>query len=144
MFLGEYLHTFDAKNRISVPAKFRKDLGRTVVVTRGLDHCLYLYSKKTWEKEAQTYAADINGIATRRGLARLFLAGSFEVEVDKGGRVLVPENLKAFASITDKAVIAGVADRVEIWEESAWKAYTAAIEQNADAYVEQLGDRSVA
>jgi len=139
MFLGEYIHTFDAKNRISVPAKFRKDLGRTVVVTRGLDHCLYIYSRKVWEKEAQVYAENINGIATRRGLARLFLAGSFEVEIDKGGRVLVPENLKAFASITDKAVIAGVADRVEIWEENAWKAYTVAIEKNADAYVEELG-----
>ncbi|HFC10772.1 hypothetical protein MNBD_CPR01-375 [hydrothermal vent metagenome] len=140
MFLGEYLHTFDTKNRISVPAKFRKDLGRNVVVTRGLDHCLYLYSRKAWEKEAQTYAENINGIASRRGLARLFLAGSFEAEVDKSGRVLVPENLKAFASITDKAVVAGVADRVEIWEEGAWKKYTKAIEKNADAYVEELGE----
>lgn len=139
MFLGEYLHTFDAKNRISVPAKFRKELGRVVVVTRGLDHCLYLYSKKAWEKEAQSYAADINGIATRRGLARLFLAGSFEAEVDKAGRVLVPENLKAFASLSDKAVVAGVADRVEIWEENAWKSYTTAIERDADRYVEELG-----
>lgn len=139
MFLGEYLHTFDAKNRISVPAKFRKDLGRVVVVTRGLDHCLYVYAKKTWEKEAQAYASDINGIATRRGLARLFLAGSFEAEVDKAGRVLVPENLKAFASLADKAVVAGVADRVELWEEGAWEAYTAAIERDADAYVEEIG-----
>ena len=139
MFLGEYLHTFDSKNRISVPSKFRKGLGRVVVVTHGLDHCLYLYSRKIWEKEAQTYSAEINGIATRRGLARLFLAGSFEVEVDKAGRVLIPENLKSFASLTEKAVIAGVADRVEIWEETAWKAYIAAVERDADAYVEELG-----
>ena len=139
MFLGEYLHTFDSKNRISVPSKFRKNLGRVVVVTHGLDHCLYLYSRKIWEKEAQTYSAEINGIATRRGLARLFLAGSFEVEVDKAGRVLIPENLKSFASLTEKAVIAGVADRVEIWEETAWKAYIAAVERDADAYVEELG-----
>lgn len=139
MFLGEYLHTFDPKNRISVPSKFRKDLGRVVVVTHGLDHCLYLYSRKAWEKEAQAYAAEVNGIATRRGLARLFLAGSFEVEVDKAGRVLIPENLKSFASLTEKAVIAGVADRVEIWEENAWKKYIAAIERDADAYVEALG-----
>jgi len=139
MFLGEYLHTFDSKNRISVPSKFRKDLGRVVVVTHGLDHCLYLYSHKAWEKQAQEYAAEVNGIATRRGLARLFLAGSFEVEVDKTGRVLIPENLKSFASIKEKAIIAGVADRVEIWEEEAWKAYIAAIERDADAYVEALG-----
>ncbi len=139
MFLGEYTHIFDSKNRISVPSKFRKNLGRVVVVTHGLDHCLYLYSRKAWEKEAQVYAAEVNGIATRRGLARLFLAGSFEVEVDNAGRVLIPEHLKSFASLAEKAVITGVADRVEIWEETAWKAYIATIERDADAYVEALG-----
>lgn len=139
MFLGEYLHTFDPKNRISIPSKFRKDLGRVVVVTRGLDHCLYLYSRKVWEKEARIYAADANGSTARRGLARLFLAGSFEVEVDKTGRVLIPEHLKTFASIKEKAVIAGVAQRVEIWEEHAWKQYTTAIERDADSFAEVLG-----
>lgn len=138
MFLGEYLHTFDTKNRISVPSKFRKDLGRVVVVTRGLDNCLYLYSRKAWEKEARTYAAEVNGSAARRGLARLFLAGSFEAEVDKAGRVLIPENLKSFASIKEMAVIAGVADRVEIWEEGAWKKYTAEIERDANVFAETL------
>jgi len=143
MFLGEYLHLFDSKNRISVPSKFRKDLGRVVVVTRGLDNCLYLYSRKAWEKEARTYAAEVNGSAARRGLARLFLAGSSEAEVDKAGRVLIPEHLKSFASIKDKAVIAGVADRVEMWEENAWKKYTAGIERDANAFAETLdaGDR---
>ncbi|MHB8710532.1 MAG: division/cell wall cluster transcriptional repressor MraZ [Minisyncoccota bacterium] len=139
MFLGEYLHIFDSKNRISVPSKFRKDLGRVVVVTRGLDHCLYVYSRKAWEKQAQEYAAEINGSAARRGLARLFLAGSSEVEVDQSGRVLIPEHLKSFAGISEKAVIAGVADRVEIWEEGAWKKYTADIERDADAFAEKVG-----
>lgn len=139
MFLGEYLHTFDSKNRISVPSKFRKDLGRVVVVTRGLDHCLYVYSRKAWEKEARSYAADVNGSAARRGLARLFLAGSSEVEVDRTGRVLIPEHLKSFASIREKAVIAGVFERVEIWEEDAWKKYTAAIERDAETFAEAPG-----
>lgn len=138
MFLGEYLHIFDSKNRISVPSKFRKDLGRVVVVTRGLDHCLYVYSRKEWEKQAKVYAAEVNGSAARRGLARLFLAGSSEVEVDKSGRVLIPEHLKSFASIGEKAVIAGVADRVEVWEENAWKKYTAAIERDAEAFAEKV------
>ena len=136
MFLGEYIHIFDSKNRISIPSKFRKDLGRVVVVTRGLDHCLYVYSRKAWEKEARTYAIEVNGSAARRGLARLFLAGSSEAEVDKSGRVLIPEHLKSFASIGEKAVIAGVADRVEIWEEYAWKKYTAAIERDAETFAE--------
>ena len=139
MFLGEYQHTFDSKNRISIPSKFRKDLGRVVVVTRGLDHCLYVYSRKAWEKEARIYAEEVNGSAARRGLARLFLAGSSEVEVDKSGRVLIPEHLKAFASIGEKAVIAGVFERVEIWEEDAWKRYTTAIERDADQFAETVG-----
>jgi MraZ protein len=139
MFLGEYLHTFDSKNRISVPSKFRKDLGRVVVVTRGLDHCLYVYSRKAWEKEARGYAASASGSAAERGLARLFLAGSFEAEVDRSGRVLIPENLKSFASIKERAVIAGVADRVEIWEEKAWNKYTADIERDADSFAEKVG-----
>ncbi|MBI4065626.1 division/cell wall cluster transcriptional repressor MraZ [Candidatus Kaiserbacteria bacterium] len=143
MFLGEYFHTFDTKNRISVPSKFRKDLGRVVVVTRGLDHCLYVYSRKAWEREAQAYASDVNGSSARRGLARLFLAGSSEVEVDSNGRVLIPEHLKSFASIGEKAVIAGVADRVEIWEEDSWKKYSAEIERNADAFAEKVGDIKV-
>ncbi len=139
MFLGEYLHIFDSKNRISVPSRFRKDLGRVVVVTRGLDHCLYVYSRKAWEKQAQAYAREANGNAAQRGLARLFLAGSFEAEVDRSGRVLIPENLKSFASIREKAIIAGVADRVEIWEEGAWKRYTTGIERDADTFAEKVG-----
>ena len=138
MFLGEYLHTFDSKNRISLPSKFRKDLGRVVVITRGLDRCLYVYSKKEWEKEARTYAGGASGNAARRGLARLFLAGSFEAEVDRTGRVLIPENLKSFASIREKAVVAGVADRVEIWEEGAWKEYTEEIERDANMLAEKV------
>lgn len=141
MLLGEYLHTFDTKNRISLPARFRKELGRVVIVTRGLDRCLYVYARKVWEKEAGRYAAQTSGNAAARGLARLFLAGSFEAEVDSAGRILVPENLKAFAGIGGKAIIAGVADRVEMWEEEAWKKYTAQIEQNAAQYAEELGSR---
>lgn len=138
MFLGEYLHTFDTKNRVSIPSKFRKDLGRVVVVTRGLDHCLYVFSRKAWEKEARSYASEVNGSAARRGLARLFLAGSSEVEVDGSGRILIPDHLKAYAGVKEKAVVAGVADRVEIWEEKAWKAYTTAIERDAESFAEKV------
>jgi MraZ protein len=80
----------------------------------------------------------VNGSAARRGLARLFLAGSSLAEVDRTGRVLIPEHLKSFASIKERAVIAGVADRVEMWEEGAWKAYTAEIERNANAFAEKI------
>jgi len=140
MFIGEYLHTLDPKNRISLPAKFRKDLGRTVVMTRGLDHCLFVYPKKAWTKEAEARAVHAGGTAAARGLARLFLAGAMEAEVDTAGRVLIPDHLKSFANLSSKTVIAGVASRIEIWDEDAWKAYTAAIERDADAFAEKLGD----
>ncbi|MFA5998153.1 MAG: division/cell wall cluster transcriptional repressor MraZ [Candidatus Paceibacterota bacterium] len=139
MFIGEYLHTLDPKNRISLPAKFRKGLGRAVVLTRGLDHCLFVYPKKTWEREAGSRAVHASGTAAARGLARLFLAGAMEAEVDAVGRVLVPDHLKSFAGLKNKTVIAGVANRIEIWDEAAWKMYTTAIERDADAFAEKVG-----
>ena len=142
MFIGEYRHTLDPKNRVSLPSKFRKDLGRAVVITRGLDHCLYVYSKKAFELEAAKAAGHSRSTAAGRGLARLFLAGASESEVDGAGRVLIPDHLKSFASLHTKAVIAGVSDRVEIWDEAAWKTYTKTIERDADAFAEKLGSAS--
>ena len=140
MFIGEYTHTLDPKNRLSLPAKFRKDLGRSVVLTRGLDHCLFVYPKKEWAKEAENHAAHAGGTAAGRGLARLFLAGAMEVDVDASGRVLIPDHLKSFAGLSGKAVVAGVASRVEIWDEAAWKTYTESIERDADSFAETLGN----
>lgn len=140
MFIGEYTHTLDPKNRLSLPAKFRKDLGHTVVLTRGLDHCLFVYPKKEWEREAAARAEHAGGTAAARGLARLFLAGAMEADVDAAGRVLVPDHLKSYAGLASKAVIAGVASRVEIWDEDAWKQYTADIERDAESFAEKLGD----
>ncbi len=142
MFIGEYLHILDPKNRISLPAKFRKDLGRAVIMTRGLDHCIFVYPKKAWAKVAESRVAHAGGTAAARGLARLFLAGAMEAEVDAAGRVLIPDHLKSFAGLNSKAVIAGVADRIEIWEEEAWKKYTTEIERDADAFAEKLGDNN--
>ncbi|MBP6860525.1 MAG: division/cell wall cluster transcriptional repressor MraZ [Candidatus Pacebacteria bacterium] len=141
MFIGEYRHTFDAKNRISLPAKFRKELGRAVVVTRGLDSCLFVYPKKTWEAEARKIAAHATGGAAGRGLSRLMLAGASEAEVDSTGRILVPDYLKKFASLDTRAVVAGVSARIEVWDESAWEKYTATIEKEADRFAETLGER---
>jgi len=140
MFIGEYLHTLDPKNRVSLPAKFRKELGRAVVMTRGLDNCLSVYPKKVWVKEAEGRVVHAGGTAAARGLARLFLAGAMEAEVDTAGRVLIADHLKNFAGLKSKAVIVGVADRVEIWEAAAWQKYTASIERDANAFAETLGN----
>jgi MraZ protein len=143
MFIGEYRHTFDAKNRISLPAKFRKELGGSVIVTRGLDHCLYVFPKASWKKEAARISAHSNGSAAGRGLARLQLAGASEAEVDSAGRILVPDYLKTFATLSVKSVIAGVSDRVEVWDEQAWETYTKNIERDADQFAEKLGDAAL-
>lgn len=139
MFIGEYRHTFDSKNRISLPAKFRKELGSAVVVTRGLDHCLFVYPKQAWKKQADRIAQHSSGSAAGRGLSRLMLAGAVEADVDSAGRILIPDYLKSFATLKEKSVVAGVNDRVEVWDEKAWTTYTKAIERDADVFAESLG-----
>jgi MraZ protein len=138
MFIGEYRHTFDAKNRISLPAKFRKELGASVIVTRGLDHCLFVFPKSAWKKETEKLAQHSTGSAAGRGLSRLMLAGANVAELDSAGRILVPDYLKSFATLNVKSVIAGVNERVEIWDESAWETYTKSIERDADQLAESL------
>lgn len=138
MFIGEYRHTFDAKNRISLPAKFRKELGGSVIVTRGLDHCLFVYPKAAWKKEAAKLAAQSTTSRAGRGLSRFMLAGANEADVDSAGRILIPDYLKSFGALSVKTVIAGVNERVEIWDEAAWDAYTKEIERDADQLAESL------
>jgi MraZ protein len=140
MFIGEYRHTFDAKNRISLPAKFRKELGVSVIVTRGLDGCLYVFPKASWKKEAERFSMHSSGNAAGRGFARFMLSGASEAEVDSAGRILVPDYLKSFAKLSVKSVIAGVSNRVEVWDEQVWEAYTKNIERDSNELAEKLGD----
>ncbi len=109
MFMGEYNHTIDAKGRLIVPSKFREALGDTFVVTKGLDGCLFVYDNEEW----QAFEEITNKEA--RQFARFFLAGAAEVEVDKQGRILVPNILREFAQISKDVVLIGVASRIEIW-----------------------------
>jgi len=143
MFLGEYLHTLDAKKRVSLPVKFRKEVGKKIVVTRGLDNCLFVYSLKDWrvitEKLSQLSIAQAN----QRGFNRFLLSGAVEGEVDSVGRILIPEFLKDFAGLKTRVVVAGVNDRIEIWEEKKWKTYKSQIEAQADEMAEKLGDLGV-
>jgi MraZ protein len=138
MFIGEYRHTFDAKNRISLPAKFRKELGKGVIVTRGLDRSLYIFSKAAWRNETERLSKYPTSSAAGRALSRLMLSGASESDVDSAGRILIPDYLKAFAGLKTKAVVAGVGERVELWDEQAWTTYTLETEKNADALAESL------
>lgn len=140
MLIGEYTHSFDEKNRISLPAKFRSEVGKKVVVTRGLDACLFLYSEKSWEKLSGKLAELPMGSSESRGFSRFLFGGASDVEVDSAGRILLPDFLKSFAKIGKSAVFVGVQERVEIWNETAWNTYKAKIEQQGDSLAEKLGD----
>ena len=143
MLIGEHTHTIDAKKRLSLPAKFRKELGNKVVLTHGLDTCLFVYPLAAWQEVSQKLAALSMGQADTRGFSRFILAGAVETEVDSLGRILVPEFLKDFAGLNTKVVVTGVYNRVEIWDENHWSEYKRRIEQQADALAEKLGDIGV-
>jgi len=140
MLIGEFVHTLDPKKRLSLPSKFRKELGKRLVITRGLEKSLFVYSKEEWEKIASRLSQLGMGSAGSRGFSRFMFAGAVEVEVDSVGRILIPDFLKSFAGLTGKVVLAGVESRVEIWNEGAWKRYKTKIEKEADKLAEKLGD----
>lgn len=127
MFIGEYTHTVDEKNRFSLPAKFRKALGGKIVVTRGKDHCLFLYPHRTWLQISEEVAR-LGHVESDHRYARFTFAGASEIEIDSIGRILVPEFLREFAELKNTIVITGVHDRVEIWNDKRWAAYRKKLE----------------
>ena len=139
MFIGEYEHTLDEKNRVSIPKHYRTGLGKKMVMTRGLDNCLFVYSRANWEKVAAKLQELSFAQADTRGFNRFILSGAAEVEIDSAGRVLVPEHQREFAGLKKEVVFAGVSDRVEIWDKAVWKEYKAGIEKNAESMAETLG-----
>jgi len=143
MFLGEYSYSIDDKKRLAVPVKFRTALGKKAVITRGLDNCLFLYPVKVWDIEAKKLSQLPNGQADARGYARIMLAGAMEVSVDGLGRILVPDYLKDYAGLGKKVVIAGLYNRVEIWDETKWNSYKQRVEGEADSIAERLKEFGV-
>lgn len=143
MLIGEYLHTLDAKKRLSLPAKFRKEVGKKVVVTRGLDSCLFMFPLATWKGIAEKLETLPMGQSDTRGIARFILSGAVETEVDQAGRILIPEYLKEFADLRSRVVLAGVSDRVEIWNDKTWEEYKHRIEVGAEKMAQTLGDLGV-
>lgn len=129
MFIGEYTHAIDPKNRIVIPSKFREDLGNSFVITKGLDGCLYVYTKDEWsvfENKLKTLPLTNKNA---RAFSRFFFAGACEGSIDKQGRVLIPSNLLQYANIEKDIVSIGVATRIEIWSLDSWNKYN---EENID------------
>ncbi|MEK7576348.1 MAG: division/cell wall cluster transcriptional repressor MraZ [Patescibacteria group bacterium] len=143
MFIGEYIHTIDSKKRLAVPTRLRKELGGTIVVTRGPDHCLFLYPVKAWEGMAEKLSKLPLGQADTRNFVRFMLAGASEEEIDSLGRILIPDNLKQYASLGTKAVIVGVFDRIEVWSPERWDDVRKKTEDHADRLAERLGELGV-
>ncbi|OHA52323.1 MAG: cell division/cell wall cluster transcriptional repressor MraZ [Candidatus Terrybacteria bacterium RIFCSPLOWO2_01_FULL_48_14] len=143
MFLGEYQHSIDEKGRIAIPIKFRKLLEKGAVVTRGLDSCLFLYPRKEWEVLAEKIAALPISQADSRAFSRHMLSGAMEVEIDKQGRAVLPDYLRKFAGISKKTVVAGLYNRVEIWDADKWESYKHSTENQSNEIAERMRELGI-
>jgi len=140
MLIGEYQHTIDTKKRLAIPAKMRAELGEKVVITRGLDGCLFVYTAGMWQELAAKLGQAPVGSEMSRGFVRLLLSGANEVELDSLGRVLVPDTLKQYAGLTKNVVIVGVYNRLEVWDKDRWMSYSARAERDIGNMAEKMGE----
>lgn len=140
MFMGEYQHNLDAKGRIIVPAKFREGLGEVFVVTRGLDDCLFIYPKDEWTiLETKLKQLPLTKKDARK-FTRFFLSGASELEIDKQGRISIPQPLRKYANLTKECTVIGVSNRIEIWDDSTWQSYVTESEESFAEIAENLMD----
>lgn len=143
MFIGEYNHNLDEKGRLAVPVKFRDKLKKGAVVTRGLDGCLFFYTIDEWKILAEKLSNLPISQSNTRAFARLMLAGAMDVQLDKQGRIVLPDYLRKYAKLTKKIVIGGLYNRLEIWDEEAWKKYKDKTEKESGDIAEKLGELGV-
>lgn len=140
MLIGEYRHTIDEKRRMALPAKWRKSLGGKVIITRGLDSCLFAFSEREWGGIVEKLGQLSMGQADARAFGRYLFAGAAETSIDSLGRILVPAELAGYAHLEHTIVLIGVQSRFELWNESAWDTYRASVEREADRVAEKLGE----
>ena len=140
MFIGEYEHSVDAKGRVIMPAKLREDIGEKFIVTKGLDGCLFAYSKTEWSNFEEKLKTLPLTNKNARDFVRFFLSGAVEAEVDKQGRFLIPSNLREYAELLKETVITGVGTRIEIWNKDKWKKYNSSENLSADEIAENMAN----
>ncbi len=138
MFIGEYEHSVDAKGRVIMPAKLREDIGEKFIVTKGLDGCLFAYSKTEWSNFEEKLKTLPLTNKNARDFVRFFLSGAVECEIDKQGRFLIPNNLREYASLEKEINIIGVGTRIEIWNRESWKKYSSSENISADDIAENM------
>lgn len=143
MLLGEYKHNVDIKGRVAIPAKFREKLGVGAIITRGLDNCLFVFSAKEWEILAAKLISLPISKADSRAFGRFMLSGATDVEIDAQGRILIPDYLRKFADLKKQATVAGLYNRIEIWDSERWEKYTAKTESSSEEIAEKLGELGI-
>lgn len=143
MFIGEYNHSIDEKGRMAIPSKMRRDVSSGAVVTRGIDDCLWLFPKKEWQALAEKLASLPLSDANSRAFSRLMLAGAMEVEFDSQGRILLPGYLRTFAGLKKNAIVAGLYNRLEIWDAEKWEQYKEKSEKANDQIAKHMADLGV-
>ena len=143
VFIGEYLHSIDAKGRVIIPSKFREELGDNFIMTKGLDNCLFVYPKSEWESfESKLKQLPLTS-RDARAFVRLFFAGATECELDKQGRVTIPLNLRDHGKVDKDVVIIGVSTRVEIWGKEEWEQYNKAADLSYDDIAEKMAQLGI-
>jgi len=123
MFIGEYVHAIDNKNRIIVPSRFREELGSKFIITKGLDGCIYAYTYNEWKLLEEKLVKLPLTSKNARAFSRFFFSGANEIELDKQGRALIPQSIMEYAQITKEVVSIGVSNRIEIWSKEKWDEY---------------------
>ncbi len=139
MLLGEYEHTIDDKNRLTLPAKFRENFSSGVVLTRGMDGCLFAYSADAWQDLVQSRLAELDPLSPEgRRMHRYFFSGATEGDLDRQGRVMIPAALMKHAGLRRDVVVAGVFDHLEIWDRAAWRKELKEVEGSAEDVAQRL------
>lgn len=139
MLIGQYKHTIDIKKRLALPIKFRGELGDNVIITKGVENCLVVYTQKEWEVMSQKLANLPVSQSEARGFTRHLLASAMEASLDKLGRILIPDYLKEYASLSKNVVICGLSNRLEVWDEKKWLDYSKNAEKGVEEIVSKLG-----
>lgn len=138
MFIGQFEHHLEEKGRLSIPSKFRPELASGAVLSQGLDGCLFLYPKATWERLIDKLSQLPLTRSDARSFTRSLSFGACEVDIDRLGRILVPDYLRNFANLKNDCMIAGALDRIEIWDKAKFGSYTSAVNSKAEEIAEKL------
>jgi len=143
VFMGEYSHTIDNKGRLIFPAKFRDELGEVFIATKGLDNCLFVYTRSEWAILEEKLKKLPLAKPEARAFVRFFFSGAAELDCDKQGRVLLPTNLREHARLDKDVVVIGVSTRIEVWDKVAWDEYNQKVSPTVAEIAENLADLGI-